>query len=250
MANFLQHPQEDFLEDIDLRAWPEGERRYLIETMPPEVDEHIFDNDEGEEVGQIDYLDAFAMPTNEIIDLHSNNGLLTTRPLTQLFLNADVSAFPPFQVLLRQNLEFFEVNHEDLVVINKMGRKDTVVLGQVGLRCRACSRLPPDQRPPSACLFPTKLDEVFQAAQQMTGNHIIPCCPCLPNDVRNELLNHLSQCAELLRPGDEALWVQRCHDLGVLEDQNRLRFSLRINDMTPVDMSYTPADMSYTDFEW
>eukprot|EP00977_Amphora_coffeiformis_P011715 scaffold2849_cov174-Amphora_coffeaeformis.AAC.6 len=247
MANFVpQHPQvpEDRLEDIDLRAWPECERRYLIENMPPEFDEHIFDNDDDDEEDKIDYLDAFAMSTNDGFDIDSsNNGPLANRPPTLLYQNADVSALPAFQVLIRKNIEFFEVKQEDLAVINNMGRKDTVLLGQVGIRCRACSQLPAHQRPTSASFFPTKLDEVFQSAQQMTGSHIIPCCPCLSNDVRAEMLSQLSQCRELARPGDEALWVQRCRELGVFEDQKRLRFSHRINDIPPVDM----GDM---DFEW
>ena len=243
----MPHPhsqEEERLEDIDLRAWSEGERRFLIESMPQEFDEHIFDNeDDGGGEDQIDYLDAFAMSTNHVVDFNNNNGSLTNRPPTQLYLSADVSAFPPFQVLLRKNIEFFEAKQEDLVINNTMGQKDTIILGQVGLRCRACSQLPLHQRPTTACIFPAKLDEVFQSAQQLTGNHIIPSCPCLSNDVRAEMLQQLTQCVELSRPGDEALWVQRCRDLGVFENQNRLRFTPRINDIPPVEM----GDI---DFEW
>lgn len=239
MANYM--PQEDRLEDIDLRAWPEGERRFLIETMPAEFDEHIFDDDDDDDA--IDYLDAFAMSTNVMdfndsnISNNNSNGPLGKRQPTELYMDGDASYFTPFQVLLRKNIEFFEAKQEDLDF------RSNAVLGQVGLRCRACSQLPMQQRHAAASIFPTGLDQVLPCAQQLAGNHVIPSCSCLSNDIRAEMLQQLGQSKELSRPGDGALWVQRCRDLGVFEDQNRLRFFPQTNDIPPVDMGVS-------DFEW
>ena len=224
MANYM--PKDDALEDIDLGAWPERERRYLIDSMPNEVDEHIFDSDDEDDDGS-DCLEELAMTTNDIAD--------PDRSPIILYTDSDVSAFPPFQVALRKTVEFFEAKEEDLRVHNP-SRKMPLSLGQVGLRCHACAQLPSNNRSPAATVFPTTLDEIHQSAQNLAANHIIPSCPCLSINVRNELLQQLARCKEIVRPMDKALWAQKSRDVGVIQDQQGLRFAPREGDIPPVDM--------------
>ena len=135
----------------------------------------------------------------------------------------------------RKTIEFFESKEEDLRVHN-VGRRTPLTLGQVGLRCHACAQLPSSSRSPGATLFPSSLDDIYQTAQNLAANHIIPSCPCLPYNIRAELLQQLSQCKDINSPGDKPLWVHRARDLGVYQDQNCLRFAPRMNDIPPVDI--------------
>jgi hypothetical protein len=71
-----------------------------------------------------------------------------------------------YQVLLRQQLEFFVAQRSD-VDSSTQGRRKQVRLGQVGLRCRHCAHLPLKSRERGAVYYPAKLENVYQAAQNM-----------------------------------------------------------------------------------
>lgn len=232
MANYV--PNEDKLEDIDVRtAWSEVERRYLIESMPLEMHESIFDSDDEND----SLLDDLANSPNEMMDLpppHTHiattAGPLTHKPPVVLFTSNDGAVFPSFQVMLRKTIELFEAKEEDVRIANNSsssgGQRGAttatppIVLGQVGLRCHACAQLAPHNRAPNATLFPTSLEQVYQSAQNLAANHIIPSCPCLSNNIRSELLQQLAQCREIFRPADSALWLQRTRELGVYQDHH------------------------------
>ena len=235
MANYM--PNEDKLEDIDVRtAWSEMERRYLIDSMPTEMHESIFDSDDEND----SLLDDLANSTSEMMDLPlstNNTGSLTNKPPVVLFASNDGSVFPSFQVMLRKTIELFEAKEEDLLIANNSGQRTSatpIVLGQVGLRCHACAQLPAHNRNPNATLFPNSLEQVYQSAQNLAANHIIPSCPCLSNNIRSELLQQLAQSREIFRPSDSALWLQRTRELGVYQDNTGvLRFvpTTRLNDI-------------------
>lgn len=232
MANYV--PNEDILEDIDVRtAWSEMERRYLIDSMPLEMHESIFDSDDEND----SLLDDLANSTNDMMDLPppTNSSPLTNKPPVVLFTSNDGSVFPSFQVMLRKTIELFEAKEEDLLIANNNGQmRSPVVLGQVGIRCHACAQLAPQNRAPNATLFPASLEQVYQSAQNLAANHIIPSCPCLSNNIRSELLQQLAQCREIFRPADSGLWLQRTRELGVYQDNNGvLRFvpPTRLNDI-------------------
>lgn len=70
---------------------------------------------------------------------------LTGRPPIILYLSFDHGAFPPFQLLVRRNIEFFEALPID-VETSVQGRPRPILLGQVGLRCIFCASLQPSIR--------------------------------------------------------------------------------------------------------
>ena len=237
MANYV--PNEDKLEDIDVRtAWSEVERRYLIDSMPLEMHESIFDSED-----ENDSLEELAMSSSDMMDLA--NSPLTNKPPVVLFTPNDASVFPPFQVMLRKTIELFEATEEDVMIANNNAqRTGNIVIGQVGLRCHACAQLAAQNRAPNATLYPGNLEQVYQAAQNLAANHIIPSCPCLSNNIRSELLQQLAQCKEIFSPSDSALWLQRTRELGVYQDNNNngvprfvppLNNNARLNDITSMD---------------
>lgn len=70
---------------------------------------------------------------------------LTGRPPIILYLSFDHGAFPPFQLLVRRHIEFFEALPID-VETSVQGRPRPILLGQVGLRCIFCATLQPSIR--------------------------------------------------------------------------------------------------------
>ena len=98
------------------------------------------------------------------------SNLVTGRPPICLYLSPDHDSFSSFQVLVRQNIEFFEALPED-VQASASGRSNAVVLGQVGLRCRFCARLYPAARPSGAVTYPSSRADIYQAAQNLVSGH-------------------------------------------------------------------------------
>jgi hypothetical protein len=67
------------------------------------------------------------------------------------------------QVLLRNQIEVFHASEDDLST-HKRGRNKPIKLGQVGIRCKWCSRLPVARRQKGSAYFPASLHGVYQAA--------------------------------------------------------------------------------------
>jgi hypothetical protein len=151
--------------------------------------------------------------------------ILTGRPPTQLYLSCDHTAFSPYQVLVRKNIELFEALPED-VESSAQGRNKPIVLGQVGIRCRHCSALPPKDRSRGAFYFPSKLEGLYQASQNLANGHFISDdhCPFVPVDTIASLL-FVKNDYKSSAGGGKSAWAERAHALGVFEDENGLRFA-------------------------
>lgn len=132
-----------------------------------------------------------------------------------LALHTDTEHLSEYQMMVRQQLELFEAGPED-VECNTQGRKRTVTVGQVGLRCRHCATLPLRSRGRGAVYYPAKLHGVYQAAQNMAGSHLCKgACPQLPVTIRNEVnrLRNLHDNAS----GGKQYWADGCRALGLTE---------------------------------
>ena len=146
-------------------------------------------------------------------------------------------------------MELFEVTYEYLTR-NAQGRNKPIVLGQVGLRCRHCSRNPTS----GSTLYPTKLIGIYQAAQNIATSHILGdltnnddgnanlsnsslLCTAIPDDIRMELqkLYHMKE----MSGGGRELWARHGQVHGVYEDEYGLRF-------TSIEDRYT-ADEKFVD---
>jgi hypothetical protein len=125
-----------------------------------------------------------------------------------------------YQITIRQHLEIFEAEQED-VKSNKQGRKRRVFLGQAGIRCRHCSNLELRKRGRGAVYYPVKLNGMYQAAQNMATSHLSDCCSQIHPGIKQRL-----QDLRLLREtasGGKEYWAEAGSALGLYETEDGLR---------------------------
>ena len=83
-----------------------------------------------------------------------------------LALRSDEENLSEYQCFIRAHIELFSAKVRD-IECNAQGRNKPIVVGQVGIRCKACACIPPGRRPRGAVYFPAKLTGLYQAAQNM-----------------------------------------------------------------------------------
>lgn len=103
-----------------------------------------------------------------------------------LGLKTDQKHLSNYQILMRKCFEFFPASRED-VETKVQGRRKTVEIGQVGIRCRFCADIDLKFRGKAAVYYPQKLSGVYQAAQNMTVTHLIQHCMSIDSETRKEL---------------------------------------------------------------
>jgi len=122
--------------------------------------------------------------TAENIDIFTPRSVLEhwkTRPFVPLGTPDDSVWLSDFNHFLRAEcLEVFTATVEDVVGRRKAQK---IVVGQVGIRCRFCAHLPPEQRLNCACIFPLKTTTIYQRVITMVKYHF-PKCLEMPSDVR------------------------------------------------------------------
>lgn len=143
------------------------------------------------------------------------------RSPTPLFMECDEDSLSEYQCLIRNQIELFEAD-EDEAASSVQGRNKQIVEGQVGIRCRHCTVVPPRRRQKGCMYFPTKLDRIYQAAQNLSAFHLCEHCKHVPDDVRKKIL----VLRERKSPagGGKRYWAEGVRCLGVVEESNGLRF--------------------------
>lgn len=119
-------------------------------------------------------------------------------------------------------MEFFEANEDDLNMACQ-GRNKRLKIGQVGIRCIHCARLPPLAKTRCAAYFPSRLDVLYQAVQNIIKEHLPHLCESIPGIIRNELIK-LDQKRSRVGSGKN-YWSEKALELGVVETEaDGLRF--------------------------
>ena len=149
---------------------------------------------------------------------------LTGRSPIQLYITCDDDSLSEYQCVVRKNIELFEARRED-VDSNAQGRNRPIVMGQVGIRCRHCTMLPPKHRARGAIYYPAKLYGLYQAAQNMASGHLCDHCQHVPATTRAELLKLKDRKSSA--GGGKKYWADGVRVLGVFEDEDGLRFEKR-----------------------
>jgi hypothetical protein len=149
---------------------------------------------------------------------------MTGRPPTVIYMSCDDDSLSEYQCLVRQQIELFEARRED-VDSNAQGRNRPIVMGQVGIRCRHCTMLPPRHRARGAMYYPAKLYGLYQAAQNMASSHLCEHCQHVPPDIRAELLKLRDRKSSA--GGGKKYWADGVRILGVFEDEDGLRYEKR-----------------------
>jgi hypothetical protein len=141
---------------------------------------------------------------------------------TVLFLDSDVGSLSDYQCFLRQQIEVFEASSDD-VQYNASRMNRSIVLGQVGLRCRHCALCSEWERASGAVYYPGSLSMLYQAGQNMAKNHLCNGCKKIPQETR-DLLNLLRGDKRRATAGKE-YWSKTAQILGIFEDgKNGLKF--------------------------
>lgn len=158
-----------------------------------------------------------SMPTLQATSSVAEGG----HPPVVVYMECDEESLSDYQCLLRKQVELFEATADD-VQWNAQGRNKAIVLGQVGIRCRYCARLPTWSRARGAVYYSATLDGLYQAAQNMAKNHLCRHCRLLPEDVRQKLIS-LRDCKRRAA-GGKKYWAEGAKVLGVHECIDGLRF--------------------------
>ena len=159
-----------------------------------------------------------------------------------LFMDCDEDSLSEYQCLIRKQMELFEATAEE-AACSVQGRNKQVVEGQVGIRCRYCCKgngkdgeTPVKDRPKGCMYFPTKLDRIYQAAQNLSAFHLCEHCPSIPKDVRQKIL----VLKERKSPagGGKRYWGESVRCQGVYEDGIGLRFSYGRSTSSPLTLKH------------
>jgi len=131
-----------------------------------------------------------------------------------LYVERDDRNLSQYQVLARQQMEIFEATSED-AGNNAQGRNRPILIGQIGIRCRHCYKLPPKQRKTGSVYYPNRLEGVYQTAQKMTVGHLCKHCTMIPDDIREQLLFLKDQKSS--DGGGKRYWANGVRSLDVIE---------------------------------
>jgi hypothetical protein len=146
------------------------------------------------------------------------------QPILMHRANEDES-LSDYQCLVRNQIEVFEATKKD-VKTGAQGRNRSIVLGQIGLRCRHCAALPRRKR--GAVYYPARLHRVYQAAQNMAKSHFTDQCEQIGGDTRKELFTLCETRSSA--GGGKKFWAYSISALGVYEDDDGLRFTRSLPD--------------------
>jgi hypothetical protein len=145
-----------------------------------------------------------------------------------LYMACDEDRLSEYQCLARKQIEVFSATYSDLKM-TVQGRNRQVLPGQVGIRCRFCSHIPVKKQARASVYYPSKLDCIYQAAQNMASVHLAKYCSFVPEDIRNELQRHMKDRKSSAGGGKE-YWAVSARSLGIEECDGRLRFATPITD--------------------
>lgn len=160
---------------------------------------------------------AAVAPATPPKPIRSNPGGVTVS------LSTDADFLSPYQVGIRQSLEYFAADAE-AISTNVQGRKKQIHLGQVGVRCRWCAELPLALRGRGAVYYPVKLAGVYQAAQNMAGTHLLESCWKMPPEIREQLRRaRLTQRRGSNIKGKD-YWISSCQKIGLQETERGIWF--------------------------
>lgn len=145
-----------------------------------------------------------------VIMLAPNEGL-------PLVVPTDKGLLSGYQLMIRESLEFFQVQPIKVHIYGTQGRKG-IEPGQVGLRCKYCAHRPLHWRGRAAVYFPRSIGSVYQAAQNMANNHLLKYCDDMPGDIKENFAEaRRKQMLDSRRSGGKSYWSETCFGIGLGE---------------------------------
>lgn len=177
----------------------------------------------------------------------------TGRHLVQKNTSAPVMLRPPTTALLashedskylnslhcfvRRNVEAFVATEEEISA-PAPGRKIRVTVGQVGIRCIHCARLPLHNRAKRSVCYPPSVSGIYHSVSNMKFDHF-GVCQGLPADARSEFTNLKASCGRrngnssscggrdngIMSNSTARFYYDSAVRLGLVDTQTGIRFS-------------------------
>jgi hypothetical protein len=137
-------------------------------------------------------------------------------PLLYTLVDEDILA--ENQILMRKQIEFFEADAEDVETIMS-GRRRPIGLGQVGIQCKHCAHIPLRQRKKAAIYYPSKVNSIYQAAQNMNASHLSDVCQHIDGPTKSALMSYLDNRSSQSHGGKQ-YWASSAKTQGIYETEN------------------------------
>mmetsp|Transcript_6242 Transcript_6242/g.7136 ORF Transcript_6242/g.7136 Transcript_6242/m.7136 type:complete len:638 (+) Transcript_6242:92-2005(+) len=134
----------------------------------------------------------------------------------------DSEALSELQCFLREQIEYFSAGEED-VSSHTRGRNKNISPRQVGIRCIHCKLLPVTARGPGAVYFPSSIDGIYQAGQNLHIYHIKKGCPTFSEELK-EWYKQVAARKSYVGRGRE-YWTESARAVGLVNTPNGIRFS-------------------------
>lgn len=146
----------------------------------------------------------------------------------------------PIHCFVRRHVEFFAAEKDDIAA-PAPGRKNPVILGQVGVRCIHCSRIPPKDRVKRAVCYPASVSGIYHSVSNMKFDHFSKC-KALPESQRALFMQLREACQRrgkdgsggkdpsqgFKKPGIANSTAQYYHDsairMGLVDSNSGIRF--------------------------
>ena len=127
------------------------------------------------------------------------------------------------QVFLRQQIESFRAG-DDEISTHTRGRNKPICMGQVGIRCRHCAHIPIARRQKGSTYFPSSLQGIYQASQNMSTTHMqCGLCDHMPDEIKNEFARLLATKVSSSGAG-RPYWAESAENLGLIDTEEGIRF--------------------------
>mmetsp|Transcript_109973 Transcript_109973/g.164500 ORF Transcript_109973/g.164500 Transcript_109973/m.164500 type:complete len:568 (-) Transcript_109973:83-1786(-) len=105
----------------------------------------------------------------------------------------DTKHLNPLHCFVRRHVEFFTADKADIAA-PAPGRKARVVLGQVGIRCVHCAKLPAKERVKRSICYPPSIRAIYHSVSNMKFDHFA-ICKGLPAQARKEFQTLKASCS-------------------------------------------------------
>eukprot|EP00592_Proboscia_alata_P007051 CAMPEP_0194354812 /NCGR_PEP_ID=MMETSP0174-20130528/2838_1 /TAXON_ID=216777 /ORGANISM="Proboscia alata, Strain PI-D3" /LENGTH=576 /DNA_ID=CAMNT_0039123845 /DNA_START=54 /DNA_END=1785 /DNA_ORIENTATION=+ len=186
----------------------------------------------------------YRLPENAKPYMNLGRSSLAQLPLAQMMQTSNTSrsmaistphdpeSLSELQCFLRAQIEYFSAGDED-VSSHTRGRNKNISLRQVGVRCIHCKRLPVTARGPGSVYFPSTIECIYQAGQNLHIYHIKKGCPTFSTELK-EWYKQVTARKSYVGRGRE-YWTESARAVGLINTPNGIRFS----DDTDVDQSAT-----------
>jgi hypothetical protein len=161
------------------------------------------------------YQELYSMSLSQKIDHHGKNRLYM-----QYYDEINLSEY---QCLIRKQIEYFEAGEDD-VRCTIQGRNKPILIKQVGVRCCFCSKRVPQHRTRGSTYYPTTLQGLYQACQNLATIHLSKNCPLIPESLSKEIMALRASKSSV--GGGKSYWADSAKSKGVGESNGILLFKV------------------------